>query len=503
MSTTPRYRALLSGLAALVGILGLAAQVSAQVVFRGKVTSEKSGEPLANASVGIGELTLSTLTNAQGQFVLTVPAARISGQQVTLTARSIGYKSVARIVTNLAAGERTADFALAPDINRLEEIIVTGTLEGTERVKVPFAVGRLSTEDLPVPSSDPLRELAGKVPSLRIAQTTGRPGTAPEILLRGPTSIDGSNRGQEPLIIVDGVIASHVGSIQELGGLDIESVEVVKGAAGSSLYGTQAAHGVITIKTKRGAAQEGVKFNVRSEWGFSDFNSVDYGIPINHPIQLDETGTRFCVTVVSGSENCARTFDLNKEMLRIHNVNADTLRTGQTPLLSTLSLNDLRNITQSQIYPGRYYNSLAQVADRHPTSLTAVDATGRIGTVGFFVSGQYTDDPGAVKFFKGSNQRRARLNLDYCGSSSARCSTTSTGTTGPAAFSAPFSGASSPASTCSPATRWDGSWSRGRTSAPPTTGTPSRCTTPRISSTTSRPTGSSAPPARNTTRLPG
>ncbi|HEV8358540.1 MAG TPA: TonB-dependent receptor [Gemmatimonadales bacterium] len=414
MSNTPRYRALLSGLAVLAGVLGLSAQASAQAVFRGKVTSEKSGEPLVGATVGIGELQLSVLTNAQGQYVVTVPAARVSGQQVSVTARAIGYKSVARIVPNLAAGERTVDFALVPDINRLEEIIVTGTLEGTERIKVPFAVGRLTTEDLPIPSSDPLRTLAGKVPGLRIASTTGRPGTAPEILLRGPTSIDGSGRGQEPLIIVDGVIASHVGSIQELGGLDIESVEVVKGAAGSSLYGTQAAHGVITIKTKRGATgADGVKFNARSEVGFSDFNSVDYGIPINHPLQLDETGKRFCVIAVSGSQSCSRTFDLNQEMLRIHNVNADTIRVGQNPLLATLSLNDLRNITQSQIFPGKYYNSLAQVSQRHPTSLTAMDATGKLGTVGFFVSGQYTDDPGAVKFFKGSSQRRGRLNLDY------------------------------------------------------------------------------------------
>ena len=500
MSTTPRYRALLSGFAVLAGILGLSAQASAQTVFRGKVTSEKSGEPLLAATVGIAELQVLVSTNAQGQYVLTVPAARVSGQQVTLTARAIGFKALSRLIPNLAAGERTVDFALTPDINRLEEIIVTGTLEGTERIKVPFAVGRLTTEDLPVPSSDPLRTLAGKVPGLRIASTTGRPGTAPEILLRGPTSIDGSGRGQEPLIIVDGVIASHVGSIQELGGLDIESVEVVKGAAGSSLYGTQAAHGVITIKTKRGlSGQDGIKFNARTEWGFSDFNSVDYGIPINHPIQLDETGKRFCVTVTSGSQNCSRTFDLNQEMLRIHNVNADTLRTGhtpllstlslndlknitqsqifpgkyynslaqvserhpasltavdatgkigsvgffvsgqncsrtfdlnqemlrihnvnadtlrtgQTPLLSTLSLNDLKNITQSQIYPGRYYNSLAQVSERHPATLTAVDATGKIGSVGFFVSGQYTDDPGAVKFFKGSNQKRGRINLDY------------------------------------------------------------------------------------------
>ena len=269
------------------------------------------------------------LSSDRGTYVLTVPAARIPSTPVTVTARGIGFKALSRTMT-LQAGEQTADFVLQTDINRLEEVIVTGALEGIERAKVPYAVGRLTAEDLPVPSTDPIRALAGKVSSLRIASTGGRPGGSPEIMLRGPKSINATGRSQEPLIIVDGVVL-HVGSYQELGGLDIESVEVVKGAAGSSLYGTQAANGVITIKTKRGGTTDGVKFNLRTEWGFSDFNSIEFGLPVNHQLQLDETGKRFCVAISSGNQNCARTFDLNKEMQRIHNVNADTIRTGQTP----------------------------------------------------------------------------------------------------------------------------------------------------------------------------
>jgi hypothetical protein len=128
------------------------------------------------------------------------------------------------------------------------------------------------------------------------------------------------------------------------------------------------------------------------------------------------------VAVSSGSQNCARTFDLNTEMLRIPNVNADTNRTGQNPLLASMTLADLRNIYQSQIYPNKYYNGLAQISARHPTSITSVDATGKVGSVGFYVSAQYTDDPGAVKFFKGSNQRRGRVNLDYNARSDLRIS---------------------------------------------------------------------------------
>ena len=415
------HRTAVSGLGALaLSALWVTPALAQNAVIRGTVTSADRKEPVSGVNVLIPELSISVLTTDRGAYVITVPAARIPNQAVTITARGIGFKSMSRTVT-ISAGEQTADFTLATDINRLEEVIVTGTLEGVERAKVPFAVGRLTAEDLPVPALDPVRALAGKVAGLRIAQVSGFPGLRPEILLRGPTSINGTGRSQEPLFVVDGVIL-HVGSLQELGGLDIESVEVVKGAAGSSLFGAQAANGVITITTKRGGTTDGVKFNVRSEFGFADFNSTNFGMPINHQVQLSEDGTRFCQQITSGSQNCARTFDLNLEQLRRHNVNADTLRTGLTPLLASMTTQDLLNIYQSQIYPGRYYNGLAQISKRNLNTLTSVDATGKIGSVGFYVSGQYTDDAGAVKLFKGSTQTRGRVNLDYNARSDLRIS---------------------------------------------------------------------------------
>src|SRR6185503_9900968 len=182
--------------------------------------------------------------------------------------RAFGYQPGVRPV-RITEGTQTLDFTLKQDVNRLSEVIVTGSIEGTERSKVPFAVGRLTTEDIPVPALDPVRALQGKVSGVRVAQTTGRPGQAPEIMLRAPTSINAQGRNLGPLFIVDGAIL-NVGSFDELGGLDIESVEVVKGAAGASIYGATAAHGVIVIKTKRGANQDGVKFSVRTEYGLND-----------------------------------------------------------------------------------------------------------------------------------------------------------------------------------------------------------------------------------------
>jgi TonB-dependent SusC/RagA subfamily outer membrane receptor len=80
---------------------------------------------------------------------------------------------------------------------------------------------------------------------------TGRPGAAPTILLRAPTSINASGRNQEPLYIVDGVILNS--SMVDIDALDIENVEVVKGAAAASMYGSRAQAGVVQITTRRGA----------------------------------------------------------------------------------------------------------------------------------------------------------------------------------------------------------------------------------------------------------
>ena len=103
------------------------------------------------------------------------------------------------------------------------------------------------------------------------------------------------------------------------------------------------------------------------------------------------------------------------EILRINNVNADTNRTPQNFQWNALNNTDgsLENVFQSNIWPNQYYNTLAQVSTSAPTQLSSVDATGKIGTVRFFASGQYTNNGGALKQLQGDIQSRARVNLDY------------------------------------------------------------------------------------------
>src|SRR5512143_2027847 len=410
MTTMHRARAIAAAVSSVLLALPAAAQAQ-NAVITGKVTSE-FGQPVEQANVYINDLTISVPTNAQGVYTITIPAARVSGQQLNLRVRAIGYQPGLRPI-RITAGSQTQDFTLRQDVNRLNEVVVTGTVgAGVERAKVPFAIGRLTAEDMPVPALDPVQALTGKVAGVRIGQVGGAPGSTPEIMLRGPHSINAQGRSQQPLFVVDGAVL-NVGSYDELGGLDIESVEVVKGAAGASIYGATAANGVIVIKTKRGATQEGVKFTARTEYGFSDLNSFDYGQPINHSLQLDETGTRFCVAGSGPVSPCSRTVNWMSEVMRINSVTTDTIRTGFNLQYGQPGGGDLLNVFQANTWPGQRYNTMAQMSSPGIVALHSLDATGRVGGVRFYASGSYSDDQGAVRELTGQQQRRARVNLDY------------------------------------------------------------------------------------------
>jgi TonB-linked SusC/RagA family outer membrane protein len=400
--------------AAMIAVLLSVPAASAQAqtaVLTGKVQAE-SGAPIEGAQVLIAEVNASTPSNQQGMYTITVPSARVSGQQVVVRVRAIGFAPETRTIS-LTAGTHTENFTMKQDVNRLSEVVVTGTAggEGVERSKVPYSIARISEADIPVPQLDPVRALQGKIPGVRIASTSGAPGSTPQILMRGPTSINAAGRSQSPLIVVDGTIMRN-GNLDELGGLDIESVEVVKGAAGSTLYGTAAASGVINIKTKRGNSRDGIAFNIRSEMGAADPNSTTWGMPENHPLQLDETGSRYCV-VTSGQPACSRTLDWMREFQRINGVVGDTTRANQSVQFNAPSGGDLLNVFQANEWTGQWYDAYAALATRNLQTLNTVDASGRVGSVRFFASGQYTDAQGAIRGGPTSTNQRARVNLDY------------------------------------------------------------------------------------------
>jgi TonB-linked SusC/RagA family outer membrane protein len=402
--------------ALIVAAAAVASRANAQgeaTVISGKVTAE-GGRPLVGASVLVTELNAGVLVNDEGRYTLLVPAARARGQAVTLRARFIGYQPQTRTIT-LTPGPQTVDFTLAVDPTRLSEVVVTGVTAGTERAKVPFTVARVDSADMPVQAVNPLSQLQGKVPGANIASTSGRPGTAPQVILRGPTSINANGRSQEPLYIVDGVILGS--SLADINPSDIESVEVVKGAAASSLYGSRAAAGVIQITTKKGKnGSDGVSTTVRSEFGLNDIES-DFGIARNNAFLFDETGTRFCVLDSYATNTlCTRTIDYHVEQARVNNTVGDFAATPPSFPIDpgAVTTGDiLRRAFVTGVYPGKTYNAVEQLVDPKPVSINDISLAGRFGQTSFRTSVGYTEQDGAIQGLKGYDRLNGRLNLDH------------------------------------------------------------------------------------------
>ena len=234
------------------------------VVFSGRVTS--AGQPLGGASIGIAELGVGATTSVDGRYNFTVAIAQNAGRSVTLRVRAIGYTPKQAPVT-LEAGRVEKDFELAKDVLNLEQVVVTGVGDATSQKKTAFSVGVVDASQIKeAPTSSPVGALAGRVAGASVGTVSGQPGAAPANRLRSSTSLTGS---ADPLIIVDGTITRL--TLADINTEDVERMEVIKGAAASSLYGSDAANGVVQIFTKRGAqlAEGQTNFTFRNEYGQS------------------------------------------------------------------------------------------------------------------------------------------------------------------------------------------------------------------------------------------
>ena len=399
-------------LALSVIALGATQSVAAQnAVITGQVMSDQ-GQALENAQVFVQELNIGVAVGTSGRYRLTIPSDRVKGQSVTVRARRVGFLPGSQPLT-LTAGDHTVDFTLKTDIQRLAEVVTTGVSGATAQTKTPFSVTKIEAADMPVPASNPLSQLQGKVPGAAILASSGRPGTTPSILMRGPKSINASGRDQEPLILVDGVIVN--GGLSDIDPTDIESVEVIKGAAGSTLYGSQAGNGVIAITTKRGrTAAEGVRFGLRTEFGASDIDRK-FDMAERHALYLDETGTRFC-RAVTGQPFCASTFDYLAEAARINNTPGDypTLSTPSftADLGSAVPSNMRATAFQINSWPGQTYDAINQFQKPSPYIQSTGDITGRFGGTAFRASVSNYKNSGAIRFLKGQERNSVRLNVD-------------------------------------------------------------------------------------------
>ncbi len=274
----PRRLARALRIPALVLLIANVAMAQQAVLVSGKVTAE-TGNPVAgaNVAVNIQNQLFGGVANEKGAYSFTVPARFVTRAEVTVSARFFGFQPVKKQVV-LSGSAMTIDFVMKADPFRLTELVITGVATETSMNKVPFSIAKVSdTQMTEVPAASPIAALAGKVAGTRIEVGSGEPGAAPVIRLRGSTNLGAGN--SQPLIIVDGVITKF--SMSDIDASDVESIEVLKGAAAASFYGSDAANGVLNITTKRGKnATEGVvEIRTRSEFGKSD---IEHDVQTNH-----------------------------------------------------------------------------------------------------------------------------------------------------------------------------------------------------------------------------
>jgi TonB-dependent SusC/RagA subfamily outer membrane receptor len=397
---------MLAGLATTV----LASTAFAQgAVITGTVKSQQ-GQNLQGAQVRIADMNIAVGKGEDGTYRITLAGDRLRGQTVALTVRSIGFKPASRNIT-LNAGNQTQDFTLDIDVNRLSEVVVTGVTGATETRKLAFTVDKVDQANLPVPATSALSSIAGKVTGAQVIMPSGRPGTAPSIILRGAKSL---NLGLGPLIVVDGIVMN--GGMNDINPQDIESIEVVKGAAASSSFGSRAQNGVIAITTKSGAtASQGARFNVRSETGIQDIQSA-YPFARRHWIAMDETQQNFCIQV-SNQPACSRVVDFEDYALYV-NDNGDDVQARlpfnferDAGIGRSMPKPQLRGTFQVDQWPVRY-NPIAAATTANLYNNNTVDMSGRFGNTGFFASASSLIQEGAIKFLDGYRRSTARLNVD-------------------------------------------------------------------------------------------
>lgn len=222
----------------------------------GTIVDAADGSPLSGASINLSGTSRGTLSDPSGGFSIIVPS---QGAKLTITL--VGYQS-REVETK--PGERIT-VRMESDRKALNEVVVTGVAQATSKRKLSFSLTSVKGSDINiVPQLDASQSLRGRVAGIQISQNQGDGGAA--VFLRGAKSVFGNIA---PLVVVDGFQTNL--SLSDLNPEDIEAIEVVKGAAAASLYGTRAEGGVIQVVTKKGkGAKNKPTIVVDGEYGINN-----------------------------------------------------------------------------------------------------------------------------------------------------------------------------------------------------------------------------------------
>lgn len=264
-------------LCCLAGSL-LSIALSAQMIeVSGKIV-DSSGAPIPNSTILLKGQSKGTAADFDGNFQLKITAG------TTLVINSVGFEKKEVKITGATAPLR---ITLMPSATALTEVVITGTGVATSKRKLGISVESLTADKLPqIPAASIDQALIGKIPGAQISSISGNPGDKVNIVLRGINTVQGGTR---PLLMLDGIEVPF----EYLSSLDmnqVERVEIVQGAASSSIYGAQGANGVIQIFTKKGVKGR-ISINVSSSIAHNSFiNAGDFGKADKHPYLTDANG---------------------------------------------------------------------------------------------------------------------------------------------------------------------------------------------------------------------
>jgi TonB-linked SusC/RagA family outer membrane protein len=347
------------------------------VVFR--AIDGGSRQPLGTVQISVQGTGRGGLTSAEGSLQLGVPAGTH-----TVEATRIGYQTVRQQVTVTSGSTVTVNVELRETTLQLQGIVVTGLVDPMEGVRAPISVAHVDREMMPViAAGNAIQNLQGRLPSVNVARASGQPGSGVTMVLRTPTSLMGNTA---PLVVVDGVILGGQGipSTTDIDSNDIESVEVIRGAAASSLYGSRAASGVISIKTKRGSSLG---------LGETTFTaSSEMGINQNlRNIQLNDH----------------HHFLMNADMTQYVNAAGVVVpRAQRVPPALTVAFMD-------KPYPGPVYDNVSAITRAGQFMTNNFSVSGNAQNTNFAVSLNNYQEGGSLVGNEGYERNAFRVNLDH------------------------------------------------------------------------------------------
>ncbi len=394
----------------IAGLLTFASQLGAQQQqVTGRIVDQSNGQPMAAVQVSIAGTGIGALSQQSGRYLLlNVPVGTH-----TVTAQRIGYKTVTAQVTVAAGATVVSDFTLTEEALGLDEIIVTGTPGGTQRRAIGNSVTSVSAADVSQKTAvTTVQDLLGaRTPGAQFGRITGNVGTGAAVVIRG---IGSFNLGGDPLIYVDGVRTNNnsrtgpvrgdqreVNPMMDINPADIESIEIIKGPAAATLYGTEASAGVIQIITKRGASGD-------AQFDMSVRQGINY---LRNP--SGRIGIRFaCSDILNGVCDDAGDpygFDLEGDD-RDYTAKRATLVPYDPYLEANKILNYTPGISNFTPGSGTYDWPTPEMYQNGNSQSYNLEVRGGTQAVRYYLSGNYDDDKGIV-WYNRDNKYRLRGNV--------------------------------------------------------------------------------------------